>query len=130
MSFRNVRCLLRILLTTGIMVFIAGCSQRPQGYHSVVGKIVRVDHGVGDHYSPAVGERPLTMVVVQPLLQKSTRQACALRIAILDIYSAAVYGQVGDRISFKAPPYISLDADIGFDQLADYHIVSGGDATQ
>lgn len=109
------------LIAIALSFALLGCAQPSARERVCTGEIVRVENVAGQHYSPTKGEKPLTRLVLR-MAAPGTAHAEVVRISILDIYSADLYGKTGDTVTFTWPDMRRLE-DVWIDQLKDYQVV-------
>ncbi len=90
-----------------------------------IGEVIGVQAAVGNHFSPAKGLVPLTFISVRVDDEQRTKSV-RLRVALMEIYSPAVFGTVGDRISFRYFSRLPFDGQVSFREIGGYRIIEKG----
>ena len=85
--------------------------------------IERVDYLPGNFYSPREGPKPLLCLHLRVTSASRERLGVLLRVLVMDLHSAAMHGQPGDRVAFSYAPNLPITGELTFDALKDYRVI-------
>ena len=114
---------MRIGIYIAVLAVIASsCAHDISTRRVYVGEVTSVQPAEGEHFSPTKGPVPMTFITVHIGEDSQASDARRLRIALTEIYSAAVYGSVGDKVSFRYFARLPFSGQLSFSDIDEYRI--------
>ena len=99
----------------------SACAHQGSTRRSYVGTVTRIEHPEGAYHSTALGQTPFTRIVVA-IHAPYSRTSHVVKLTLNDAYVPAVYGQVGDRITFRSTAALPLNRELPFRAIVDYRV--------
>src|SRR5687768_12249926 len=98
MHCKIVRLRAARVLSFLLSALLPGCGHIKAPRTTYLAVVEGIDDREGDFYSPTKGRKPL--IRVQLRLPSGPNTTDILNVLILDLFSAQVYGDLGDTVSF------------------------------
>ena len=110
----------RFIYIALLTAFFSACARISLKSRVYVGEVVAVRAVEGEHFTRAKGAVSLTFLIVRISDGSNSER---VRLIVTDIYTAARYGTVGDRISFRYSEHLPFSGELAFRDISEYAII-------